>query len=68
MTPIFALLQTVAGERIDPNNHRRMKEKSARSMLQDVAVNGSDVEIEHAPNFGALVGFEPVSCVKADPE
>jgi hypothetical protein len=36
------------------HNIQRMKEKSLSSILQDVAVNGSDVESEHAPEHAPI--------------
>jgi hypothetical protein len=57
LSPIFALSQKAAGERTDPNNLHRMKEKSAGSMLQDVAVNASNVGDEHAPEHGPNFGL-----------
>jgi hypothetical protein len=35
-----------------------MKEKSASSILQDVAVNSSDVESEHAPEHALIISYK----------
>jgi len=50
------LLQKAARQRTDSHNPHRLKGLRANSILQDVAVNGSNVGREHAPkhalNFG----------------
>jgi hypothetical protein len=56
------MLQHAARQRADSHNLHRIKDLRAVSILQDVAVNGSNVGREHAPehalNLGAPMGFK----------
>src|SRR5437868_3483854 len=56
LSPNSELLQQAAGYSTDSHNTHRMKGLHASSILQDVAVDGSNVGDEHAPehalNFG----------------
>jgi hypothetical protein len=50
------MLQQAAGQRTDSHNVLRMKDLPASTILQDVAVKGSNAAGQHAPehalNFG----------------
>jgi len=58
------MLQQAARQRTASHNLHRIKDLRAISILQDVAVNGSNVGGEHAPehalNLGLPMRFEPV--------
>jgi hypothetical protein len=64
LSPILGRLQQAARQRTDSHNLPIIKDLRAISILQDVAVNGSNVGGEHAPehalNLGAPMGFELV--------
>ena len=49
LSPILGRLQQAARERTDSHNLHRIKDLRAISILQDVAVNGTNVGCEHAP-------------------
>ena len=49
LSPILGRLQQAARQRTDSHNVHRIKDLRAISILQDVAVNGSNVGGEHAP-------------------
>jgi hypothetical protein len=56
------MLQHAARQRTDAHNIQRMKDLPASTILQDVAVKGSNVAGEHVPehalNLRAPIGFE----------
>jgi hypothetical protein len=58
------MLQQAARQRMYSHNVHRMKDLSATTVLQDVAVKGSNIAGEHAPehalNLGVPMRFEPV--------
>jgi hypothetical protein len=58
------MLQQAARQRTDWYNVQRIKDLCALSILQEVAVIGSNVEREHAPkhalNFDVPIRFESV--------
>lgn len=57
------MLQQAARQRTDLHNIHRMKDLSASTTLQDVAVKGSNVAGAHAPehalNLGAPMPIQP---------
>jgi hypothetical protein len=56
LSPKLALLQQAAGYSTDSHNAHILKGLRASSTLQDVAVDGSNVEDEHAPEHGLNLG------------
>jgi hypothetical protein len=49
LSPNPGLLQHAARQRTDSHNLHRLKDLRANSILQDLAVNGSNFGREHAP-------------------
>jgi hypothetical protein len=49
LSPILGRLQQAASQRTDSHNLHRIRDLRAIPILQDVAVNGSNVGGEHAP-------------------
>jgi hypothetical protein len=54
------MLQQAARQRTDSHNVQRMKNLPASTILQDVAVNGSNVAGEHAPEHALNLGGAPM--------
>lgn len=64
LSPNLGMLQQAARQRTDSHKLDRIKDLRAISILQDLAVNGSSVAAEHAPehalNLDVPMRFEPV--------
>ena len=56
MSPKLGLSQKAARQRTDSHNAHRIEDLRAISILQDVAVNGSNVGGEHAPEHALNLG------------
>jgi hypothetical protein len=56
LSPYLEMLQQAARQRTDSHNVHRMKDLQVSTMLQDVAVKGSNVAGEHAPEHALIFG------------
>jgi hypothetical protein len=52
--------QQAARQRTDSHNAHRMKELPARTILQDVAVKGSNVACEHSPEHALNLDVDAI--------
>jgi len=57
LSPKLGLLQQAARQRRNPHNLHRTKDLRAIYILQDVAVNGSNVRSVHAPKRALNLGL-----------
>jgi hypothetical protein len=51
------MLQQAASQRTDSHNVHRMKDQPISSILQDVALRGSNFAAEHAPEHALNLGI-----------